>query len=153
MKDSIKIKGVFEIVHKRKGKVIRKETIPNLITNAGLAGQASRLNGSGGQATFRYLALGTGTTSPTVANTALQAEITDSGLNRSLATTSRATTNVTNDTAVLTKQFTATGSKAVTELGALSASSGGTLLGRQVFSPYNIVPTDTLTITYKFIIS
>jgi hypothetical protein len=124
--------------------------ISNLITNAGAAGAASRLNGSGGEAAFTYIATGTGTTAAAVGDTALQTEIIDSGLARANATASRVTTDVTNDTAQLLYSFSVTGTKAVTESGVLNAASAGVLLARQVFSAINVVSGDTLQITWKF---
>jgi hypothetical protein len=96
------------------------------------------------------LALGTGTTGAAAGNTALEAEITDSGLERAAATPSRDTDTATNDTAVLTKTWTASGTKAVTEAGALNAGVAGILLGRQVFGAINVVSGDSLQITYEF---
>jgi hypothetical protein len=122
----------------------------NLITNAGMAGAASRVNGSGGEAAFTYIGVGTGTTAANVANTAIQTESTGSGLARAAATASRVTTDVTNDTARLNKQFSVTGTVAVTESGVLNASSSGTLLARQVFSAVNVVNGDTLDVTWDF---
>jgi hypothetical protein len=122
----------------------------NLVVNAGLAGMASRCNGSGGEAAFTYLAVGTGTTAPAAGNTALETEITDSGLARASATVSRVTTTVTNDTAQLDKTWNVTGTKAVTEAGAFNAASSGTLLGRQTFSAVNVANGDTLQVIYKF---
>ena len=101
-------------------------------------------------AAFTYLAVGIGTTAADAADTALESEIVDSGLERAAATCSRVTTDVTNDTAQLLKSWSVTGTKAVTEAGALNAASTGTLLGRQVFSAINVVSGDTLQITYKF---
>lgn len=125
----------------------------NLITSAGLAGQASRLNGSGAEAAFTYLALGTGTTAANVADTTLETEITDSGLARSAATCSRTQTTVANDTAKLSKTWTATGSKNVSEVGTLNASSAGTLIGRQVFSAISLVNTNSFQIDYSFVMT
>lgn len=127
-----------------------KAIIRNTITNAGLAGMASRCNGSGSEAAFTYLGVGTGTTAASASDTTLETEITDSGLARASATASRETTTVTNDTATLDKTFSVTGTKAVTEAGALNAASSGVLLGRQVFSAINVVNGDSLQITYKF---
>lgn len=124
--------------------------INNLVTNAGFAGMASRCNGAGAEAAFTYLAVGTGTTAAAAGNTTLETEITDSGLQRAAATASRVTTTQTNDTAQLDKTFSVTGTKAVTEAGALNAAAAGVLLGRQVFSAINVVNGDTLQITYKF---
>ena len=126
------------------------KTLANLIPTAGKAGVASRINGDGSEAAFTYLAVGTGTTAADAANTTLEAEIVDSGLARASATASRVTTDVTNDTAQLVKSWSVSGTKAVTECGALNAASTGTLLGRQVFSAINVVSGDTLQVTYKF---
>ena len=111
---------------------------------------ASRCNGSGGEAAFTYLAVGIGTTAPAAGNTALETEITDSGLARASATVSRVTTTVSNDTAQLDKTWNVTGTKAVTEAGAFNAASSGTLLGRQTFSAVNVANGDTLQVIYKF---
>lgn len=126
------------------------KTVANLVTSAGLAGVASRINGDGSEAAFTYLAVGIGTTAAAAGDTALESEIVDSGMERAAATASRVTTDVANDTAQLVKSWSVTGTKAVTECGALNAASTGTLLGRQVFSAINVVSGDTLQITYKF---
>lgn len=122
----------------------------NLITNAGAAGVASRINGSGGEAAFTYIAIGTGATAAAAADTTLQAEITTNGGQRASATASRATTDVTNDTARLVLTYSFTGSFAVTESGVLNASSAGVLLNRQVFSAVNVVSGDSLQVTHNF---
>lgn len=131
------------------GKWADKAVISNLITNAGFAGAASRLNGSGAEAAFVYIAVGTGATAANVADTTLQTELAVSGLSRVSATASRVTTTVTNDTAQLQTTFTVTGTAAVTESGVLNAASTGTLLCRQVFSAINVVNGDSLQITWK----
>lgn len=124
--------------------------VKNLITYAGYAGMASRLNGSGSEAAFTYLAVGTGTNAAATGDTTLQTEITDSGLERAAATATRITTAQTNDTAKLDKTWSVTGSKAVTECGALNAGAAGVLLGRQVFSAINVANGDSLQIIYTF---
>lgn len=124
--------------------------ISNLVTNAGKAGVASRINGAGSEAAFTYIEVGTGTTAAAAGDTALETAITDSGLARVAGTASRVTTDVTNDTAQLTTTFSVSGTKAVTESGVLNASSSGVLLARQVFSAINVVSGDSLTITWKF---
>jgi len=121
----------------------------NLVTSAGKAGVASRINGAGSEAAFTYLAVGTGTTAAAAGNTALETEITDSGLSRANSTASRVTTTVTNDTAQLVNTFSVSGTKAVTEAGILNASSSGVLLARQVFSAINVISGDSLQLTYK----
>jgi hypothetical protein len=131
------------------GRMANAKVIGNLVTNAGFAGSAGRLNGSGAPAAFTYIAVGTGTTAASTADTTLQTETATSGLSRANSTVSLVTTSVTNDTAQLTNTFTVTGTVAVTESGVLNASSSGTLLCRQVFSAINVVNGDSLAITWK----
>lgn len=119
----------------------------NLTTTTGKAGVASRINGSGAEAAFTYLAIGIGTTAAAIGDTALQSEITTNGGARAAATASRVTTDTTNDTARLVYTWTFTGSFAVTEAGALNAASVGVLLNRQVFTAVNVVSGDSLQVT------
>lgn len=131
------------------GNWVGEMKLANLMTNAGFAGVASRINGADSEAAFTYIAVGTGTTAAAAGDTTLETEITDSGLARATGTASRVTTTQTNDTAQLVKSFTVTGTKAVTESGVLNAASTGVLLCRQVFSAINVVSGDTLQITWK----
>lgn len=126
----------------------RERVVSNLITSAGLAGIASRINGSGGEAAFTYIAVGIGATAANVSDTTLGSEIVDSGMARVSATASRTTTDVTNDSARLTTTFSVSGTKAVTESGILNAGAAGTLLARQVFSAINVVNGDSLAVTW-----
>ncbi len=123
--------------------------ISNLVTNAGFAGVASRINGADSEAAFTYIAVGTGAVAANVADTTLGTETAASGLSRAAGTASRVTTTQTNDTAQILKSFSVSGSVAVTESGVLNAASTGTLLCRQVFSAINVVNGDTLQITWK----
>ncbi len=131
------------------GRFSNRMTLRNLITSAGKAGAASRLNGAGAEAAFTYIALGTGTNAAAIGDTALQTEIASGGGQRVSATASRVTTSVTNDTAQLTNTFSFTSSFAVTESGILNAASVGTLLARQVFAAINVANGDSLQITWK----
>lgn len=125
----------------------------NLVTTVGKAGIASRFAGSGAEAAFSYIALGIGTVAAGAGDTALGSEIIDSGLTRQLATVSRVTTTVTNDTARCTYTWTATGTKAVTESGVLNAASVGVLVNRQVFSAVNLVNGNSFQATHDFAFS
>lgn len=131
------------------GRMAQAKVIGNLVTNAGFAGAAGRLMGSGAPAAFTYIAVGTGTTAAAVTDTALQTETTTSGLARASGTVSLVTTTVTNDTAQVTNTFTVTGTVAVTESGVLNAASAGTLLCHQVFTAINVASGDSLAITWK----
>lgn len=119
----------------------------NLVTNAGLAGIASRLNGAGSEAAFTYIAIGTGTTAAAAGDTTLETETTTGGGERASATASRTTTTVTDDTARHVLTFNLTSSFAVTEAGVLNAASTGVLLNRQVFTAVNVVNGDSLQVT------
>jgi len=124
--------------------------ISNLTTTTGKAGVASRINGSGAEAAFTFIGVGTGATAAAIGDTTLQTELAASGLSRVAASASRTTTDTTNDTATLATTFTVTGTAAVTESGVLNAASVGVLLARQVFSALNVVNGDSLTITWNF---
>lgn len=124
--------------------------ISNLVTNAGMAGAASRLNGDGSEAAFTYIAIGTGAVAAAATDTALGAEITTGGGARAAATASRVTTDVANDTAKLVLTYTITATFAVTESGVLNAASAGVLLARQVFTAVNVVSGDSLQVTWTF---
>ena len=119
----------------------------NLVTNTGRAGIASRIGGSGGEAAFTYIAIGTGTTAAAAGDTTLETELTTGGGARAAATVSRTTTDTTNDTARAVLTFTFSSSFAVTEAGLLNAASAGTLLNRNVFSAVNVVSGDSLQVT------
>lgn len=112
------------------------------VTNAGLAEVANLTIGSG--TAFTYLAIGTGTTGADVTDTALETET-----QREVATTSRVTTDVTNDTAQWVRTFSFTGTVAVTEYGVFNAASSGVLLARTVDSAINVNDGDSLEVTYK----
>lgn len=99
----------------------------------------------------KYLALGTGATSAArtaaAADTALSAELAEgrSGTNAPTATT----TTVTNDTYQVVQTITATGSRAIDELGLFTASTAGTMFMSATIAVINLSNTDTLTITGK----
>lgn len=122
--------------------------IANLITNAGKAGIASRINGAGAEAAFDYIAIGTGSTAADATDTTLETELSSGGMSRASATTSRTTTDVTNDTARNIVTFSVTATAAITESGVLNAASSGTLLCRQVFTAINVTNGDSLQATW-----
>ena len=121
----------------------------NLITEEGLAAMVRRAGGIS-QDAFTYLAVGTDSTAESAAHTALISEITTSGLERTAATVSVVTTTVTDDTLRLFVEFTATGTVTVEEIGALSAASAGTLLGRKLTGTKALVSGEKLAGTYEF---
>ena len=125
-------------------------TYRNLVVTAGKGLITGRINGVGSPAAPTAMAIGIGTVAPDAANTTLGSEITTNGGGRGAGTATTQTTTVTNDTARLVKSWTFTGGFAVTEMGILNdATSGGTLLVRNVFSAYNVVSGDTFEITHN----
>lgn len=130
------------------GNFTKSLTVSNLITNTGMAGVASRINGDGAEALFNYIAIGIGAVAADVTDTTLGSEITTNGGERGVATLSRTTTDVTNDTATFVLTYNFTGAFAVTESGVLNAVSSGVLLCRQVFTAINVASADSLQVTW-----
>lgn len=122
--------------------------VSNGITNAGKA-QIALLAGDGSATAFTYLAVGTSSTAFAASQTALQAEITDSGLARAAATVSRVTTTQTNDTLQLTKTWTVSGTKTIEEVGIFNDATTGTMLGRALTSSKSVVSGETVIGTYQ----
>jgi hypothetical protein len=150
-----RIGGNITLVHKdKKGKVIEKREVKNIVTAAGKAVVAGLINDSDSQDAFTALALGIGSAAATTADTGLGSEITSGGFERAEATVSRVTTDDADDTSQLVHEFTSTSSGAtvaVTECGAFNAmGTGVTMLGRQVFAAVNMAEGDKLEVTYKF---
>ncbi len=141
----LSLQGIFLL-----GSWVNILKIQNTTTNTGFAAMASRCNGSGAEAAFTYLAVGTGSTAAGATDTALGAEITTGGLARAASTASRATTTVANDTAQLLHIFTSSATHLLTELGTFNASSSGVMLGRQVFGLITLVSGDTISFSHKF---
>lgn len=146
--DSIKLKGTYRLEIRGVDGLVRDSwTVNNAIVTAGKA-QIALLIGDASATPFTYLAVGTSSTAVSAGQTALQAEITDTGLERASGTVSRTTTTVTNDTYQITKTWTATGTKAVEEIGVFNASSSGTMLGRALTSTKTLTNGEQLIATY-----
>lgn len=148
--EDLKISGLIKLDCHNADGTLKWSTgwVKNGITNAGKA-QISLLAGDASATPFTYLAVGTSSTAFAASQTALQAEITDTGLARAAATVSRVTTTETNDTLQLTYTWTATGTKAIEEIGIFNASSSGTMLGRALTTTKSVVNGETITATYQ----
>ena len=126
----------------------------NLITNAGFAAIASRLNGDGGEAVFASIGQGVGTNAANVTDTALQTEKKADNTTSTIhaiaaATASRINTAVTNDTAQWVGTVNETATMAITESGVFNATTAGTMICRQTFTAVNVVSGDSLQFTWK----
>ena len=148
--DGITFGDELTIEHFRDGKLIDKRVIKGKCpTNAGFAAVAARVGGITEDA-FTRLALGTGSTGEVPANTALEAEITTGGLERTQATVSRVQTYVPNDTLQLLHEWTATATHLLREIGAFNAAAGGDMLARKTYALITVNNTDHVKMTYKF---
>ena len=146
--NQIKLKGIYNFkIIGIDGKVRDSWSVENLVVTAGKA-QLALLAGDASATPFTYLAVGTSSTAVAAGQTALQAEITDTGLARAAGTVSRITTTVTNDTYKVTYTWTASGSKTVEEVGVFNAASSGTMLSRALTGTKSLVNTELLIATY-----
>ena len=95
---------------------------------------------------FSYHAMGTDNTAESNTNTALGTEV-ESRTDGSQ--TEGASTNIYKSVGTIS----ATGSHSITEHGLLSASSGGTLLDRSVFSAISVTSGDSIEFTYELTVN
>lgn len=148
--------GIFELkLYKdnesfERGEYYDYVKVHNKQTNASLAVISGLVGNTGSQTAFGWLALGTSTTAVSAAHTALQAEITDTGLARAASTNSRTTTTQTNDTLSMTASWTASGSKSIEEIGIFNASSNGTMLARALTGTKAVTNGTTVTAVYTW---
>lgn len=119
-------------------------------TNVGFALVAALVGSVDTPAAVTYLALGTDATAAAPAQTALLAEITDTGLERHAATVTRVTTTVADDTLQLLWEWTATGVKVLREIGAFNDATVGIMLARKVYAAITTAAIDHVKMTYKF---
>lgn len=111
-------------------------------------------DGDGAPTAFTYVAVGTGTTAFSSSQTALVAEVVDSGLARAAATVTNETTTLTGDTMRWVKTWTASGSKTIGEVGVFNASSSGEMLERYVLAATRALTSgDTFTLTVSVVLS
>jgi hypothetical protein len=116
----------------------------NVVTDVGLGLVTAAMAAS----SHKYIAWGTGTTGAAVGDTALE---TESAEDRTSGTQSQQQTTTANDTYRVVGTITATGTRAITEMGVLSADTAGSLLGRAVFAAVNLVSGDSVAFTCNFV--
>ena len=139
IQDNLKMKGRLQV--SLNGEVVRD--IDNLVVTAGKGYLADRMKNN--SSTMSHMAIGSGTTAAAAGNTALGTE---------LGRVSLTSTTVSSNVVTYVATFAAgTGTGAVTEAGILTASSGGTMLCRTVFSVVNKGSADSMTITWTVTVS
>ena len=133
-----------KLVGSREWEQIWENPIKNKVVNAGLATVAHRII-SDTPKTFKYGAIGIGTTAATDSDTACESQI----LTRSKGTLTTDTTTATGDTAKIVTSFTSdTTSYAVTEYGTFETLSGTPMLNRVTFGAVTLNLNDILEFTY-----
>jgi len=146
----IKVEGQVRLQVIKDGVVLQDTGFQkNTITNVAFAVFSGLVGATGAQTAFTYLAVGTDNTAASASQTALIAEIVDTGLARAAATVSRVTTTQTNDTLQLTYTWTASGSKTVNEIGVFNAASSGTMAARKLTGALPLVNGAQLVATYQ----
>lgn len=116
-------------------------------TNAGAAVVTNRIIQAG--TAPKNIGWGTGSSGPTVADTALGSEAapTTSG-GRTVGSESRVTTSVTNDTYQVVGIVTAVSSLSITEAGTFDNVTAGNMLLRSVFGAIAVVSGDAIQFTF-----
>ncbi len=132
--------------------------VGSIVPNEALAELAGLAVDSGSPSAFTVIAVGSGDTTPAVGDSALDTEITDSGLARAAATITLATTNTANDTGQLYKQFTVSATKTIKEVGftnkTVKDATGEEWAYREVITTERDVSSgDTYSITGKLVFS
>jgi hypothetical protein len=126
------------------GKLKEERNIDNLMTNAGEAHIADQLASAPDESAMSHMAIGTGTTAPTSADTALEFQID----RNALTSRTQGAAGDDNDIIYVGDWAAADGTGAITEAGILNSSADGTLLARATFAAINKGAADTLKITW-----
>jgi hypothetical protein len=150
--DSVGPHGYVVVTVTRDGKEIYRHEDHNLITDAGKDFIAAQLGStSPGTNGANYIALSSDTGAPAAGDTTLTGEITTGGLARSQGT--YAHTAGTN-TYTITEPFTASATHTnVQKAGLFTASSAGTMMAENTFTPVTLNSGDQLTITWTITLS
>ena len=123
------------------------------VTNAGKEAFADLAGGVNSIDAFTYLALGGSASSAfSATQTALEDEITASGLTRAATSNTLSTTTTASDTLKLSETWTASSGATIKEIGVFNASSAGTMCARSVLgTPRTLTTGNTYTANYKII--
>jgi len=147
MEDTIKLRGCIEAVLKNAdGEVIQHIKRDNIVVTAGRSWVLRQI-ASGHMVTSQaisHLAVGTSTTAPTTANTALGSE-------NARKTCSFTTDGLTSSTPWWRAEVMFNTNEANTtlgEAGLFNSSSGGTMLARATFATLNKATSNTLNVSY-----
>lgn len=145
----LKVDGKYFItLYGPNGQIKDQKCGENVVTSVGKEFLASFLYSAAAAAstfTGKYIAIGTGVSAESAADTGLGTEA-----SRSTGTVSYVSNQIFQVTATFA---TGSGTGAITEYGLFSSSSAGTLLSRDVETAVNKGANDTLTVVYQLTIS
>lgn len=155
--DQVPLKGYFEIVHMRDGKILSRQKKNNTVLYVGKYLAANNLINSS-VPHLNYMALGSDATAAAVGQSLLLAELT--GANASGAARVQCSVSAVNvsaptgitDTAQFYYSFAINVSCQIQEVAIfnLSGANNGQAMGRQVVTAINAQNGDTVQVTYKF---
>lgn len=124
------------------GEIKQDQSVKNLVVNTGKNYIAQRI-ANNSTTVMNYMAVGTGNTSPGVANTTLITEV-------GRVTIGTANVSVSSNTTTYTATFpSGTGTGALVEAGIFNDPSTGLMLCRTLFPVVNKGALDTLTISWS----
>ena len=127
------------------GNIKEEHKVKNLVVTTGKTYIANRMQGTSVATVMGWMAIGTNTTTPAVANTAL-------GTEAGRVTLASFTSSGAQVTATAT--FPAgTGTGAITEAGIFNAVSSGTMLCRTTFPVVNKAAGDSIAVTWVVTVS
>ena len=125
--ENIKIKwsGVFRAELRKNGKAVKRFEARNIVCNVLLSQLRNALVGSGSVSEYTHIAVGSGTSTPTRDDTALESEIARKQCDERLVSGAKVVYRVTFGSSE------ANGS--INEVGLFDAASGGNMLARALF--------------------
>lgn len=145
--DDAKPTGLVHIQHfGADGELKAEHKVKNLVVTTGKTYIASKMVATtNSPVSMTHMAIGTGSTTPAAANTALGSQTGRVGLSGNSPSANAITYTAT---------FPAgTGDGAITEAGIFNASSGGTMLCRTTFPVVNKASGDTIAVTWVVTVS
>jgi len=152
-----KLTGLVRLEHRGADGNLIEDTgwMHNTVCNSGKHLLAMLLASVSGRKSFGWLAVGSSTTAVAATDRTLATEITASGLGRSAATITQTKTTVAHDSINFYKQWTASGSVTVNEIGIFNTSTANTavMLCRKLTGAKTLASGETLTANYKIVIS
>lgn len=150
--DSVGLQGYVTVTVTRDGDEIYHHDDHNIITTAGKDFISAQIGStSPGTNGANFIGLSSDTTAPAAGDTTLTGEITSGGLERTQGTYGH-----TNGEATLTVASTFTASAThndVQKAGLFTATSGGTMMAGNTFTPVTLNSGDQLTITWTITLS